>query len=154
MPNVIIRGPSTLVTCDGDSASAPRVKTWTLLELQGELMNLDTLNDLSIASHEGQKENEENSDPKYFNLVGDLHFDLKSGNPLFIVGHHLLTGRREKLTKPYVAMKRVTQKNLAKDSAVNEVEGNDAVYEVYAIAREKLIFNQRPKPIIASSSIS
>ncbi|XP_075260025.1 chromosome transmission fidelity protein 8 homolog [Convolutriloba macropyga] len=152
MPNVILRGPSTIAEDVYDSQNTPNVKTWVLIELQGELMNLDTLNELSIESVENNKENEfENKGvkkKKHFNLVGDLHFDSVSGNPLLIVGHHLLTGKREKLMKPYVAMrKRKTQKS-------NKEKCDDVVYEVYAIAREKLLFNQRPKPIIASSNVS
>ncbi len=119
----------TLVKLKGATSSV----NWVLLELQGELCNLNLMNELSIDGKTCK-----------VNLIGDLHFDEKSGNPLLIIGHHLLTGKREKLMKPYVAFKKLYD---------NNSESKCICYEVYAVAREKLIFNQRPKPIITASSV-
>ncbi|CAH8643860.1 unnamed protein product [Dicrocoelium dendriticum] len=94
------------------------VDEWLLIELQGELLSRS---DCSFAG----------------SLVGDLHFSPQ-GEPIFIIGHHVLFGKLVMLEKPFV----VTRKD-SKDSAE---------YRVTALIRRKLLFKTRPKPIITTSA--
>ena len=125
---------------------------WGLVELQGQLETRDQapFDDMHI---------------------GDLHFDLR-GTPSLVVGHHLLTGKVIELEKPFAILRKRSAAGDGKGCSeldVMEGEGNAAdtadvewgtrmgldsatkactEYEVVALITKKIIFKNRPKPII------
>ena len=68
------------------------------------------------------------------NHFGDLHF-TKQGEPLLIIGHHIIPGKVEELEKPFACMRKVNG-----DGGVR--------YEVEAVIKKRILFKKRPKPII------
>ncbi|EQC33066.1 hypothetical protein SDRG_09585 [Saprolegnia diclina VS20] len=64
--------------------------------------------------------------------LGLGHLEYKKGVPTLLIGNHLLEGKAAKLAKPMAIMR--------KDGG--------AAYTVVGIARKKLIFNTRPKPVL------
>ena len=125
------------------------VDQWGLIELQGKIETRDqiSINDMHI---------------------GDLHFNQK-GVPNLIVGHHLLTGKIIDLEKPYAILKKRTitvervtmdSDNGTKDCEMNMEENsttgaasNSTEYEVVALINRKILFSNRPKPIITKTLI-
>ncbi|VDP88469.1 unnamed protein product [Echinostoma caproni] len=103
---------------------------WILMELQGELV-----------SRSGETLSGK--------LIGDLHFSKQAsvfalqlqliiqGEPVFIVGHHVLFGKLIAMEKPFVVTKK-SQNN------------GHTEYHVVGVVRKKLIFKTRPRPIILS----
>ncbi|XP_028392368.1 chromosome transmission fidelity protein 8 homolog [Dendronephthya gigantea] len=103
----------------------PAEKDWMIIELQGIL--------------------ESNQTGGYNGLpIGDLHFDGK-GQPLLIIGHHLLSGKIVSLEKPFAVLK--------KSYIEKELESTSTEYTVQALIRKKIIFKTRPKPIIMKNKI-
>jgi len=96
-------------------ARSEHLKEWFIIEFQGEI----------ISRHNNGLAG---------NHLGDLHF-TKQGEPLFIMGHHVLNGKVEVLEKPFASMRRV------------EVGGSKK-YEVQAVIKKRILFDTRPKPII------
>lgn len=80
-----------------------------------------------LETHQGQ------SFDKQF--IGDLHFTA-AGVPQLIVGHHLLTGKVVKLDKPLAVMKKQAG------------EEDREEYIVVAVVNKKIIFRNRPKPLV------
>ncbi|XP_060875821.1 chromosome transmission fidelity protein 8 homolog [Metopolophium dirhodum] len=68
--------------------------------------------------------------------VGDLFATIHDGVPILIIGHHILYGKAQTFEKPFAVMKK---------SDADE-------YVVEAIVTKKLLFKNRPKPIIACHS--
>ena len=85
---------------------------WGLVELQG---TVDCPNSVTLQGAH----------------IGDLHLDAR-GTPHLVIGHHLLTGKIQKLDKPFGVMEKV----------------GDKEWRVSTILEEKYIFKTRPKPII------
>ena len=105
MPNIILRGPSPKTLSEKDSSKTTEdenhrranVAEWILVELQGELVNMSSISELSLSpirvefSHNsadvckhfldemGLLKDDESSENVKFNLVGDLHFDNHTG---------------------------------------------------------------------------
>ena len=77
-------------------------------------------------------------------LISDLLivFFIK-GAPTFIIGHHILLGKAEKLEKPLA----VLEKRRSETGHVNRTE-----YIVKAIVKRKLCFRERPKPIVGAAN--
>lgn len=73
-------------------------------------------------------------------LIGDLHFNHE-GNPIMIIGHHILHGKVQDLDKPLL----VITKETIPDS---DVLPENIKYGVTAVIKKKLIFKTRPKPIV------
>ena len=112
------------------------VNEWGMIELQGELETRDQMS--------------------FDNMhIGDLYFDNK-GTPQMIVGHHLLTGKVEKLDKPFAVLKKHSAE-LESDSMDWEqtdskrLELRSTEYIVVAMVTRKIIFKNRPKPIITKT---
>lgn len=108
-------------------------------------------------------------------FIGDLYYN-KYGQPKMIIGHHLLTGREQKIDKPYAVLEKTktnegislsdTTIDAGDTSMVNETIGDQTLldttaaienksvyrteYKVRAIVTKKLLFKSRPKPIIAN----
>lgn len=115
------------------------VAEWGLVELQGQLETREQV-------------------PLDGMHIGDLHFNSK-GTPSFILGHHLLTGKVVDLEKPYAILKKSTKSDLSADGMEldsdigQELVGGGACteYEVVALISKKIIFKNRPKPIVKSA---
>ena len=125
------------------------VEEWGLVELQGQLetreqVPLDSMN------------------------IGDLHFNNR-GIPNLIIGHHLLTGKVITLEKPYAILKKKRQRagtssgigmelesGLELESGMESKDLNDDIrteYEVVALITKKIIFKNRPKPIVTKTAM-
>nr|CAH0111736.1 unnamed protein product [Daphnia galeata] len=70
-------------------------------------------------------------------VIGDLHFNHE-GNPIMIIGHHILHGKVQELEKPLVV---ITKEN-------DDEPDENVKYSVTAVISKKLIFKTRPKPIV------
>lgn len=119
-----------------------RGSEWGLVELQGELETRDQI-------------------PFDSMHIGDLHFDCVRGMPSLIVGHHLLTGKVVDLEKPFAVLRKKSAAHVQRDHCAwsnsgmelesgigMQVEHKNTEYEVIAIIKKKIIFKNRPKPII------
>lgn len=110
---------------------------WGLVELQGQLETRDQV--------------------PFNNMhIGDLHFDSR-GTPSLIVGHHLLTGKVMQLEKPFAVLRKKTMATDEAEAAGGGMKvelgtgmgaGTRTEYEVVALITKKIIFKNRPKPII------
>ncbi|XP_014770305.1 chromosome transmission fidelity protein 8 homolog isoform X2 [Octopus bimaculoides] len=100
---------------------------WTIVELQGDLEMRYPV-------------------PLEGKFIGDLHFTTKE-QPVLIIGHHILYGKKMQLEKPFVLLTKhhhKTSEETDDDSANRATE-----YGVEAIIKTKLLFKTRPKPILA-----
>ena len=82
--------------------------------------------------------------------IGDLHFDCR-GTPNIIVGHHLLTGKIVTLEKPFAVLRKISKTdcgNLGMEQGTGMGQQSATEYEVVALITRKIIFKNRPKPII------
>ena len=101
MPNIILRGPRSKTLPEAqESSKNVDVRDWILVELQGELMNMCSLSELTlsptrveftgISSNDCKEFLEEmcsstdTSENMKFNLVGDLHFDNHTGKNVLL----------------------------------------------------------------------
>ena len=128
------------------------VDEWGLIELQGQIETRDQI------SFSGMH-------------VGDLHFSSK-GVPSLIVGHHLLTGKITSLEKPYAILKKTANpaEGAERDSSGEGMDWDEhkeehtsttntvssctsTNYKVVALITKKILFSNRPKPIITKTSI-
>lgn len=117
------------------SGDSPPCKEWAIIELQGTL---------EMQAHS-------KDDPLAGKFIGDLHF-TKSGEPTLIIGHHILYGKMSKLEKPFAVIKKRTG-SPSKPPPLGSRESGVASstrYDVMGLVKHKLLFNQRPKPIIAN----
>ncbi|VDO68948.1 unnamed protein product [Schistosoma curassoni] len=71
--------------------------------------------------------------------LGDLHFSQENGDPVLLIGHHVLFGKVVALEKPMLVTKR------------NTTSGS-LQYDIVSVIRRKLLFKTRPKPIISCAS--
>ncbi|XP_023294149.2 chromosome transmission fidelity protein 8 homolog [Lucilia cuprina] len=131
------------------------LKEWAILELQG---------DLEVRSNEDMHDQ----------FVGDLYYN-KYGQPILIIGHHILQGREQKLEKPFAVLEKsktsegqhlfdqtvgnlnasvmnntVDRTLLDNTVALENKSRQKSEYTVQAVITKKLIFKSRPKPIIAN----
>lgn len=129
-----------LVQMPGDVAE------WGLVELQGQLETRDKV-------------------PLDTMHIGDLHFNSK-GTPQLILGHHLLTGKVVELDKPFAILRKrsVLDESGLNDSRMELESGTElnqdkeaksvcGEYEVVALISKKILFKNRPKPIITKTAI-
>ncbi|CAB3383022.1 Hypothetical predicted protein [Cloeon dipterum] len=99
-----------------------KIPIWSMIELQGDLQS------------------NEKAAPFHGKIIGDLHYNLE-GEPMLIIGHHVLTGRIAKLEKPLAILK--------KKQKEDEFEVTE--YEVQGMVVQKLLFSERPRPIVANA---
>ncbi len=110
------------------------VDEWGIVELQGELETRDQM-------------------PFDQMHIGDLYFN-KKGTPQMIIGHHLLTGKVEKLDKPYAVLKKHVSESHSMDleqTDSEQLESQSTEYRVVAMVTRKVIFKNRPKPIVTKT---
>ncbi|CAH8559888.1 unnamed protein product [Schistosoma turkestanicum] len=93
---------------------------WVMIELQGDVLS-------------------KTNSPLAGRNLGDLHFSKQTGDPILLIGHHVLFGKVVALEKPML----VTRKSTISGSMQ---------YDVVSVIRRKLLFKTRPKPIISSAS--
>ncbi|CEG42637.1 Uncharacterized conserved protein [Plasmopara halstedii] len=117
-----------LVPVEVDAAA----KEWSMLEFQGDIIPV--------------KENEK------YDLrgldIGSLRY-THNGEITLRIGNHVLAGKVTKLLKPFA----ILQKNYSSDDREIELaSGNDngtlqIKYKVVGIARTRVVFASRPKPV-------
>ncbi|XP_050524451.1 chromosome transmission fidelity protein 8 homolog [Daktulosphaira vitifoliae] len=108
---------------DNDDESGSKYLTeWAAIEIQGEL------------------ESRHNT-PLECQYVGDLFATIKDNVPILIIGHHILYGKMQTFPKPLAVMK--------KKEISDGINGRNE-YIVEAVVTKKLLFKNRPKPIIAN----
>jgi len=105
----------------------PHLQDWTIIEFQGELINR------SGGTHNGK-------------IIGDLHF-TKKGEPMMIIGHHIMTGKVVSLEKPFAVLRKKEQIHCQSHEEF-ETNASQNTFLVKALVRTKIVFSSRPKPII------
>ena len=111
---------------------------WFIIEMQGDL----------------ESRNHEHLEGKF---IGDLHY-TKEGVPIMIIGHHILYGKIQSMERPLVSVERVeTGGRLRRGEGEEMMELEEEMevkveYRVKSIIKKKIIFKNRPKPIIANLS--
>ena len=109
---------------------------WFMIEMQGDL----------------ESRNQEHLEGKF---IGDLHY-TKEGVPIMIIGHHILYGKVQSLERPLVSVERVeTGGDLRRKEGEELMDLDEEMevkveYRVKSIIKKKIIFKNRPKPIIAN----
>lgn len=68
---------------------------------------------------------------------------LLQGVPILMIGHHILHGAVQDLPKPLAVMWKVK----------TDEEALESHYSVTAVIRKKVIFKNRPKPIVMSENV-
>lgn len=129
------------------------IPEWALLEIQGD-----------IAIRDGDNGSMNSM------FVGDLSY-TKFGQPVLIVGHHIMHGKESKLEKPFALFEkcRAADNILTQTSFNQSASGNKSMYnrsqmettilmqnkskqkasyKVKALIFKKILFKSRPKPII------
>ncbi|CAH8629996.1 unnamed protein product [Schistosoma margrebowiei] len=96
------------------------VSEWLMIELQGDVLS-------------------KTNSPLAGKNLGDLHFSQENGDPVLLIGHHVLFGKVVALEKPMLVTKR------------NTTSGS-LQYDIVSVIRRKLLFKTRPKPIISCAS--
>ncbi|XP_050425300.1 chromosome transmission fidelity protein 8 homolog [Adelges cooleyi] len=113
-----------LLTGDDDEnmGYSKSIAEWAAIEIQGEL------------------ESRHNT-PLECQYVGDLFATVKDNVPILIIGHHILYGKMETFARPLAVMKK---------EVISGEKGEGGEYTVVAVVTKKLLFKNRPKPIIAN----
>lgn len=133
--------------CFGTKSESDSIPEYFLIELQGSLETSDTI------SLDGT-------------FIGDLHFTIKApknlifrnifrffvtmnlflkGEPVFIIGHHVLYGKEAKLDKPFAVLKKTTTPTSSTDL--------EPYYECAALIKRKFLFKTRPKPLVLAKKV-
>lgn len=108
-------------------------REWSLLELQGDLIPVDSAETPDLSGLD----------------VGTLRYGHK-GEITLRIGNHVLAGKVTTLPKPFAIM----QRDCSCDNNDMEMtrDRDDAAvqmkYEVVGIARTRVVFASRPKPVL------
>ncbi|KAK0425120.1 hypothetical protein QR680_009043 [Steinernema hermaphroditum] len=73
-------------------------------------------------------------------LAGNLAWRKSTGEPLLLIGHLMLEGKMVMLDKPLGVLRPGTPDSPSEVTAV-------------AVVRKKILFKQRPRPIVAAGSV-
>merc|ERR1712083_50763 len=99
-----------------------------------------------------ESRNKEHLEGKF---IGDLHY-TKEGVPIMIIGHHILYGKIQSLERPLVSVERVETGGELRRKEGEELMDLDeemevkVEYRVKSIIKKRIVFKNRPKPIIAT----
>lgn len=115
------------LVADDRGCAAAQPPEWAAIEVQGELES----------RHHAPLERQ---------YIGDLFATIKDNVPVLIIGHHILYGKMQMFDKPLAVMTK--KKGEAEEG--EEQGGGVVEYVVEAIVTKKLLFKNRPKPIIAN----
>lgn len=124
------------------------VADYSMIELQGELetKSQDALGGKII----GDLHFNHDVIDKVITLFGIISFKkfyFEKGNPVFIIGHHILHGKAVDLEKPMVV---ITKEENGEDAGFSN---SDVKYTVTAVIKHKYIFKTRPKPIVGKPTL-
>lgn len=105
------------------------VNEWVILDMQGRL---------------------EINGPVNGEHFGDLKWKEDGKTAQLIIGHQLLEGELIKLEKPFLVVDRnsIREQNDSDQDALQS--GENMLCDVVAIVRKKIVFSERPKPIISA----
>lgn len=120
-------------------------KDWCLVEFQGQLVANEA--DRSPGTADNSMKNVE---------IGKLSY--VNGQPTLRIGNHQLTGKVVKLAKPLAILQRVGGIGIAASgngvaekavlTAGTTVDPVPSQYEVKGVARTRVLFATRPKPVL------
>jgi len=113
-------------------AKPGEIPEWCLVELQGtlDMSNVETLGEHSI---------------------GDLVF-TKQGEPILIIGHHELRGKEVKLDKPILILRKKKSADINESQDLHMSSAAAQMhFEIQGVAKRKILFKNRPKPIVTVS---
>ncbi|TDH72354.1 hypothetical protein CCR75_000778 [Bremia lactucae] len=108
-------------------------KEWSVLEFQGDLLPSDSANTLSLRGID----------------VGTLRYG-DGGEITLRIGNHILSGKVAKLAKPFAILQKDCGNgdgDVVMTDATMEV-ATQVKYEVVGIARTRVLFDSRPKPVL------
>ncbi|KAI9916598.1 hypothetical protein PsorP6_017007 [Peronosclerospora sorghi] len=98
---------------------------WSLLEFQGDLI---TSTGVNLSDLQGVD-------------VGTLRFG-EDGDLTLRIGNHILLGKVTKLPQPFAILQK-------QDPDDNDRSSTSTAYEIVGVARTRVIFASRPKPVLA-----
>ncbi|KAL3672814.1 hypothetical protein V7S43_002103 [Phytophthora oleae] len=119
-----------LVPVEVDAAA----KEWSMLEFQGDLLPGDGAETPDLRDVD----------------VGTLRYG-QEGEITLRIGNHVLAGKVAKLPKPFAILQKVSADGNVEFEEVedNEIEkAGQTKYEVVGIARTRVVFASRPKPVL------
>lgn len=122
-------------------------KDWCIVEFQGQLVANEA--DGSAGTTDNSMKNVEIGKLSYIN-----------GQPTLRIGNHQLTGKVVKLAKPLAILERVRAsgvpaianreaEEVASSAAGDAKDSAPPQYEVKGIARTRVLFATRPKPVLS-----
>ncbi|GMF34707.1 unnamed protein product [Phytophthora fragariaefolia] len=109
-----------LVPVEVDAAA----REWSLLEFQGDLLPAEA------------------SDLRGLD-VGTLRYGHGGKDITLRIGNHVLAGKVAKLPKPFAILQRHGAEHAAETQETKQTK-----YEVVGIARTRVVFTSRPKPVL------
>lgn len=111
---------------------------WVLIELQGQIKVRQQQKVSHITSEKNNKSHSMRVQSEK-TTIGKLSI-ADGGNPVFVIGHHRLEGKFEKLKRPLALLKK---------SLKGETDGVE--FDVLKVVKEKIVFKNRPRPLVSSA---